>query len=180
MIDEMISDVLEREGGYVDHPADLGGPTNMGITQRTLSTWRGHWVSADDVRALTRDEAVQIYRARYFERPRLDELPGEIQPLMFDMAVNHGPRSAVRMLQRVLNEAGFGPLAVDGLIGRRSLAAARAAQRVMGPYLVNALVDERLAFYRRIVARHPSQRVFLRGWTRRAESFRQSIEEGVA
>lgn len=171
----MIADVIRREGGYVDNPADRGGPTNMGITRQALATWRGTPVTADDVRELTREEAASIYRTRYYEQPNIDILHERIRPELFDMSVNHGPANAVRMLQQVLNEAGFGPLQVDGLIGPRTIDAATRAEQAMGDYLVNALVDERLFFYRRLVARRPSQRVFLRGWVKRAEQFRRVV-----
>lgn len=174
-IDQMIVHVLRREGGYVNHPNDRGGPTNYGITRRALSTWRGHQVAADDVRNLSQQEAIAIYKTRYFTRPKLHKLPADLQPQLFDMAVNHGPGRAVKLLQRVINQAGFGPLEEDGRMGPATAGAARRALDGMHNYLHNALVDERLGFYRRIVARNPSQGVFLKGWTRRAKEFRRHI-----
>lgn len=174
-IDQMIADVLRREGGYVNHPNDRGGPTNMGITQRSLATWRGRPVSVTEVRDLTQEEAVRIYRTRYFTGPQLDRLPASLQPQLFDMAVNHGPGRAVKLLQQVINQAGFGPLETDGRVGPATAGAAGRALEAMGDYLHNALVDERLAFYRRIVARNPSQGVFLKGWTKRADEFRRRV-----
>lgn len=174
-IEQMITDVLRREGGYVDHPNDRGGPTNMGITLRALSTFRGRDTSATDVRRLTEEEARQIYRQRYFLWPKLDRLPPSIQAQLFDMAVNHGPSRAVRMLQQVINQAGFGPIETDGRVGPATATAAGRAIEAMGDYLHNALVDERISFYRRIVSRNPSQGVFLRGWETRAAEFRREV-----
>ena len=91
------------------------------------------------------------------------------------MAINHGPRNAIRMMQRTINLAGFGPVDADGAIGPQTRRAAEDAASAMGNYFQNAIVEERLKFYNRIVERRESQRVFLRGWTRRAESFRLPV-----
>ncbi|MGI9492293.1 MAG: glycoside hydrolase family 108 protein, partial [Geminicoccaceae bacterium] len=107
-IESMIDDVLRREGGFVDHPADRGGPTNFGITQRTLARYLGRDVAREDVRRLSRDLAAEIYRRSYYLEPRIDAAPADIRAFLFDSAVNHGPRRAVRFLQQVCNEAGFG------------------------------------------------------------------------
>lgn len=174
-VDSMISDILRREGGFVNHPNDRGGPTNYGVTQRALSTWRGHPASVDDVRDLTEAEAREIYRRRYFTGPRLDLLPDALQSQVFDMAVNHGPVRAVKFVQAVCNAAGFGPLEEDGIMGPRTAEVAGQALVAMAGYMHNALVDERLAFYHRLAMRDPRQQVFLKGWTRRAEEFRVEV-----
>src|SRR3954447_9587673 len=90
--------VLEEEGGYSDMPGDPGGATNMGITRATLADWRGAPVSKDDVLSLERDEAAAIYRRRYWDAIRGDELPAGLDLALFDDAVNSGPRMAVRDL----------------------------------------------------------------------------------
>ncbi len=174
-VHDLISDVLKREGGFVNHRADRGGPTKFGITQKTLSAWLGRFATIGEVQALAEDTAREIYERNYFYAPRLDSLPALIQPILFDVAVNSGPRRAVQMLQNVLNEAGFGPVDVDGTLGPQTRKAAQAAAAEMGAYLVNALVEERLAFYKQIVADDPSQIVFQDGWANRAEEFRQEI-----
>ena len=164
--------ILKHEGGYVDDPADRGGATNLGITQQTLSEWRGHSVSKDDVRNLTEAEARDIYETRYLKKPKIDWLPfPHPQVFVFDMAVNHGPGRAIKILQKTINLAGFGHLAIDGGMGPMTKAAAERAQDEMGPYFQNAMVEERKAFYERIMANDPSQERFRRGWMRRADSF---------
>ena len=88
-IDALIDALIDREGGYVNHPADRGGPTSFGITQRTLSDWRGRPVSAADVQALTPDEARQIYQVLYVDRPQLDRVQDvALRELLVDCAVN--------------------------------------------------------------------------------------------
>ena len=164
--------VLKHEGGFVNDPADRGGATNLGITQATLSEWRGHQVSVDDVRNLTEGEAREIYETNYLKRPKIDWLDFPYpQVFVMDMAVNHGPGRAIKILQKTINKAGFGPIGVDGGMGPMTRDAAHQAQSEMGPYFQNAMVEERKAFYEAIMARDPSQERFRRGWMRRADSF---------
>lgn len=168
----MMDALMEREGGYAHHPADKGGPTKFGITQKTYARYLGRAVTADEVKNLAPETAREIYYTFYYLQPRLEALPAAIQPLMLDMSVHHGPAQAVKLLQRVVNLAGIAKLAEDGICGAATQKAALSAHQKMGPYLINALVDERLTLLRHIVGRSPSQLVFLRGWESRAESFR--------
>ncbi|WP_152207396.1 glycoside hydrolase family 108 protein [Marinobacter changyiensis] len=175
-IEEMIDDILRREGGYVDHPADRGGPTNFGITQNTLSRYIGRAALKSEVRNLSEDVARDIYESNYFEGPRIHRLPEEIQPFIFDCAVNHGPRRAIKFVQSVINQAGKEPpLDEDGAMGPNTAKAAAWAQNIMGDYFLKALLEERRNFYRTIVAARPSQEVFLRGWMNRVDEFEQEV-----
>ena len=178
-VDSMINDIIRLEGGYVDHPADRGGPTKYGVTHKTLARYLDRDVSRDDVRRLSRELAAEIYRRAYYIEPRLDVLPSSIQAILFDSAVNHGPRRAVRFLQQVLNAAGFGRLSIDGLAGPITRQRCELADQEMGPWLLAALAEERRMFYQLIVERDPSQRVFLKGWMRRVAEF-DHRREGVA
>lgn len=147
--------VLAHEGGYVDHPSDPGGATNMGITHATLAAWRGRPVSKADVRALGQREAAAIYRARYWEPIRGDDLPGGLDYATFDAAVHSGPSRAVRWLQAALG------VARDGIVGPVTLAAARAA----GADALDRAVASRRAFLMSLAA-WPT---FGRGWGRRLD-----------
>lgn len=179
-VDSMIDDIIRREGGYVDHPADRGGPTNYGITHKTLARYLDREVTREDVRQLSKELAAEIYRRAYYLEPRLDALPSRVRPFLFDSAVNHGPRRAVRFLQQVLNAAGFGRLAVDGLAGPTTRHHAETGEKAMGPWLLAALAEERRIFYRLIVERDPSQQVFLKGWMNRVAEFDQGTERMAA
>lgn len=167
----LISNLLVREGGYVNHPADRGGPTNMGITQRILAAWRRvESVSASEVATLTKAEATAIYKALYWVKPgfnHLDTSPVVIE-LLFDMAVHHGPGTAVRMLQRaagVKDDGIIGPI-TRGVVGRLS-----------GPTLAAGLMAERLDFIGDILTNRPNQYVFADGWLNRLAKLTLLIPE---
>ena len=157
----LISNLLEREGGYVNHPNDRGGPTNMGITHTILAAWRNvDSVSAEEVENLTRAEAVSIYKALYWVKPGFNFLQTSpvVIELLFDMAVHHGPGTAVRMLQRaagVKDDGIIGPI-TRGVVGRLS-----------GPTLAAGLMAERLDFIGDILTARPKQYVFADGWLNR-------------
>ena len=116
------------------------------------------------------DEARDIYRTRYYVQPKIDKLSELIQPLVFDMSINHGPGTAIKLLQRVLNDVG-NPCSVDGGLGGETLSCAESAVGQLGTELVNKLVERRIGFYHAIVDRDASQKVFLKGWLRRAREF---------
>jgi len=171
-VDAMIEDILRREGGFVDHPNDRGGPTNFGITLRTLASWRRSEVSRDDVRRMPLAEARAIYKDRYFLKPQTDKLPAAVQPVVFDMSINHGPGTAIKLLQEVL-QAVSPPCSVDGGAGDETIhSATKALADIGSKALVNKLVDRRVALFKAIAANDVSQEVFLKGWLRRAEEFR--------
>lgn len=98
--------VFKWEGGYVNHPKDPGGPTNRGITQATLSHERGQRASIDDVRNLTRAEAAEIYRKKYWNLIQGEALPAGVDLLALDIAVNSGPGRALSWLNET---AGLSP-----------------------------------------------------------------------
>src|SRR3990167_8381454 len=110
--------VLKHEGGYVDHPRDPGGATNLGITIGTLRTYRGRAVTKADVKALTRAEAAAIYRKNYWDKIRGDELPKGVDYAVFDFAVNSGMGRAIPFLQRVVSvtaDGKFGPATMEAM-----------------------------------------------------------------
>lgn len=147
--------MLDKEGGFSDDPKDRGGPTQMGITLATLADWREcapASLTADDVRNLTRREAAEIYRARYWLPMRCNDLPHGIDLMVFDFGVNAGPRTSVKLLQRAAG------VVDDGSVGPRTLAAVKAAGG-----LIDALVEARLAHYRSLA----NYATFGNGWTNR-------------
>lgn len=160
--DNLLADLIKREGGFSHLSADKGGATKFGITQATLAYWRNKPVTVDDVRALTEDEAITIYAALYIVKPHLDALPSPLGEQMVDFAVNSGPPLAIMALQEVLK------VTVDGKLGPRTMAAL-SARDLRG--VNNNLVKWRVMMLARIVRRDPSQLTFLGGWLARALDF---------
>ncbi len=173
-IDQIISAMIAKwEGtGYSDHPADRGGPTKFGITGRTLGEYLGKPVTPDQVKSMSWQQAVAIYRERYWFGANIDRLPEELQPVIFDMAVNHGPGTAVRLLQHALGDLGR-PMIGDGRLGKITTGIAAGLIKQLGAKaVVDAICDRRRAYYADIIAHDPSQRAFQHGWLERCESYR--------
>ncbi|MBP0495818.1 glycoside hydrolase family 108 protein [Pararoseomonas indoligenes] len=156
-----LDEVLKSEGGFVNHPADPGGATNMGITLRTLSEFRDGEVTEADIRALTRAEVREIYRARYWSPMRCAELPAGVDLMVLDFGVNAGAGRSVKMLQKAV---GVSP---DGSVGPITLAATGACRSAD---LIGRLAEARMAYYRGL-GTFPT---FGRGWTRRVDATRQA------
>ncbi len=153
--------MLRHEGGFSDHPADKGGSTNMGITQRTLDEARRADASLPVfVGDLTQAQVASIYHWRYW---LFDGVADQrVATKLFDMVVNLGPGRATLLAQRALG----GAVAMDGRWGPVTECAVN-AQDADG--FLQALCLEQEAFYRRIVANDQTQAVFLKGWIRRAQ-----------
>lgn len=146
--------VLAHEGGYVDHPADPGGATNLGITFAVLQKGRGKPITKADVKALTQDEAAAIYKANYWDRVRGDDLPAGVDYAVFDFAVNSGVSRAATYLQEIVG------VAPDGKIGPLTLQAVAASDAVK---LIERLCGNRMAFLKRL----STWPTFGKGWSSR-------------
>lgn len=172
----MIERVLVREGlgTYTNDPRDAGGPTKWGITQGALARWRGRPVSASDVQALGKDEAVAIYRRDYMAPFETIEDPSLLE-LMFDFGVNHGPARAAEALQTVLHRIGYYTDRVDGDFGPKSRAALANVQNDAA--LFYAVKCERLETYMRYAGRAPANVVYLGGWANRNDHFEKQFAD---
>lgn len=177
----LADEIVAREGGFVNDPDDPGGATNFGVTLGTMRrlgldlTGDGQ-VSEADVRALSREQAVEIFLEHYFRRPGIAALPEALQPSVFDMYVNAGG-NAVRILQRLLIAMGF-DLTVDGIIGPQTIRAAQEAFDLAPDHLADAYGIARRDYYYRLADQRPASRKFARrrdggkgGWILRAEEF---------
>jgi lysozyme family protein len=168
----LIEELIDREGGYTDHPADRGGPTMFGITE-AVARANGY---AGEMRRLPRRQAAAFYRRLYWTRPRFDsvaEAAPRIAAELFDTGVNMGPKVAASFLQRALNALNRGAsdypdIAVDGRIGPATLAALDGFLRRRGPAgetvllkAIEALQGER---YLRLAESRPANEAFLYGW----------------
>lgn len=151
--------VFVHEGGFADHPDDPGGATNMGITHKTLAAWRGQPVTKEDVRAMQREEAGEIYRANYWNALSCDALPAGVDLVVFDFGVNAGVKRAARLLQKLVH------VDPDGQIGPITVGAARTLE---ADHIINAFSDGRMDHYRSL----GNWETFKNGWTRRTTETR--------
>jgi lysozyme family protein len=172
-VDRLVGALIDREGGYVDHPADTGGPTCFGIAEAVARAngYRG------PMRQLPRDDAAAIYRRLYWLRPRFDEIAKRSARLaaeLFDTGANMGPAVAVTFLQRALtalnrNGKDYADLVPDGRIGPATLAALDSFFVIRGKaggetVLLRALEALQGERYLRLAERRPANEAFLYGW----------------
>jgi lysozyme family protein len=148
--------LIELEGStFENDPSDPGGATKYGIDQRSHP--------AENIRALTRERAEQIYLAE-FSTSQARKLPSPIAFLYFDMRVNAGEQTAAHCLQRALG------VTVDGAIGPKTLAALTA---VPSRDLIRAFTLQRENYYRTLAYRRPSMKKYLGGWLNRCRQTAQ-------
>ncbi|ALW87873.1 glycoside hydrolase family 108 protein [Deinococcus actinosclerus] len=139
------------EGGYVNHPSDPGGETNLGVTRKVWEAWtKERGLPAKPMRALVMADVLPLYEARYW--PAASGLPWPMSGVAYDIAVNHGPGNLRLML---------------GSVPGTGTPAERAAR----------LIDAREQFFRNIVKARPNQQVFLKGWLRRVAAQRDWLAE---
>jgi lysozyme family protein len=109
--------LLSHEGGYSNHPSDPGGPTKFGITIHDYRKYRKPKATAADVRAMRVDEAKAIYRSKYWDAVRGDELPAGLDYAVFDYGVNSGTARAISVLRRLVGFPEKGSLSDELLVG---------------------------------------------------------------
>jgi lysozyme family protein len=150
---EALQHVLKHEGGFVNHPADPGGMTNLGVTKRVWEEWVGYEVDEKAMRALTPELVGPMYKAKYCDKVKGDDLPSGVDYIVFDAAVNSGPGRAAKWVQSCV---GVEP---DGGIGPKTLAAVAAFEGD----LVDDYSKRRLSFLMDL----PHWGTFGKGWSRR-------------
>ena len=156
--------LLKHEGGFVNHPQDPGGMTNLGVTKKVYEAWVGREVTEQEMRDLTAEDVAPIYKANYWDAVKGDELPAGVDWACFDWCVNSGRKRPSKALQRAV---GATP---DGAIGPATLAKVGEA---MPKAVVIAIHDDRQAFYENL----RTFDTFGKGWTRRnKETLEQAIE----
>ncbi|WP_286197106.1 holin-associated N-acetylmuramidase [Tropicibacter sp. R15_0] len=178
---QMAEEIVAREGGYVNDPDDPGGATKYGVTIHTMRRLGidldgDGKVTPNDVKRLSRNQAVNIFLEHYFIRPRIAELPSVLHSTVFDMYVNAGG-NAVKILQRMLRQMGE-EVSVDGAIGPLTIAATVRAYNKAPDHIVDAYGIARRNYYFGIADRRPASRKYARtraggkgGWIKRAEEF---------
>lgn len=152
--DEAIKHILHWEGGYVNHPADPGGMTNLGVTKRVWEDWTGKPATESDMRGLTINLVAPLYKKRYWDAIRGDDLPAGVDLCVFDCAVNAGVGRAARFLQQVVG------VTADGAIGPKTIEAVTA---IPADLIVQQFCALREAHYKSL----PTFATFGKGWMRR-------------
>jgi lysozyme family protein len=148
--------ILHHEGGWADHPKDPGGATMKGVTLAVYREYLGRDVSKEELRNIPQEHLLNLYKTRYWDKARCDDLPAGVDLVVFDMAVNGGPGRAAKLLQIAV---GATP---DGAIGPKTLAMVNAEDPTE---LVKKFSDERRAFYKAL----PIYATFGKGWLRRVD-----------
>ena len=146
--------LLKHEGGYVNHPDDPGGITNLGITKRVYEEWIGREATEEDMENLTPEDVAPLYKTNYWDKCRCDDLPSGLDYVAFDWAVNSGVSRSSKGIQK---SCGAEP---DGIIGLKTLELAKGQNTT---FMIENFQIIRQEFYEKL-ARFDT---FGRGWTRR-------------
>jgi hypothetical protein len=158
--DKCLALMLKHEGGFVNHPKDPGGMTNLGVTKTTWEEWTRKPSDEAEMRSLTPEMVAPLYKARFWDRVKADDLPSGVDYAVFDAAVNSGPGRAARWLQECVG------VTADGAIGPKTL---QAVNSYPGD-LQSDYCDKRLKFLQSL----PTFPTFGRGWTRRVEDVKST------
>jgi len=152
--------MLVSEGGYIHHPSDPGGRTNLGVTQATWENWVGRKSDEAEMRGLTPEKVEPLYKKKYWDAVRGDELPTGISYLLFDFAVNAGVGRSIKTLQTAVGvtpDGGFGPI---------TMAAVQAVDPVE---LIERFSQAKEDFYRSLT----TFATFGKGWLNRVADVKQ-------
>jgi len=158
--DTCMTMLLAHEGGYVNHPSDPGGMTNLGVTKRTYDEYHGTDIDEEGMRQLTKADVEPIYRRNYWDRCRCQDLPSGVDWAVFDLAVNSGTGRAAKLLQRAVETT------EDGSIGPLTLMKVKQHESVN---IINRIAMYREQFYRTL----STFDTFGRGWLRRNDKTRK-------
>lgn len=165
---KIIEDIIRREGGFVNHPNDKGGPTNFGITINTLSNYLDRKASIEDVKNLTKEQAEIIYADLYIEQPNFHLLPEPLKHLVIDSGVHSGTHRAAVWLQEILK------VKADGKIGPITL---RELENKDLKEVYYSYLGKRMSFLGELITRNPKQSVFAHGWFNRLVEFLNPVFE---
>tara|TARA_R110000822_G_scaffold206438_1_gene342851 strand:- start:157 stop:669 length:513 start_codon:yes stop_codon:yes gene_type:complete len=158
--DQAFKLMLVSEGGYVAHPADPGGMTNLGVTKATWENWVGRESDEAEMRSLTPEKVEPLYKKKFWDAVRSDELPAGISYLLFDFAVNAGVGRSIKTLQTAVGvtpDGGFGPI---------TMAAVQAVDPVE---LIERFSQAKEDFYRSLT----TFSTFGKGWLNRVADVKQ-------
>tara|TARA_R110002167_G_scaffold106228_1_gene272699 strand:+ start:159 stop:671 length:513 start_codon:yes stop_codon:yes gene_type:complete len=162
--DKCLAKLLSHEGGYVNHPKDPGGMTNLGVTKRVYDDWIGRESTEQEMRDLTPTDVGPIYKKNYWDRVKGDDLPSGVDWCAFDWAVNSGSGRPAKAIQRAVGAA------ADGAIGPMTL---KAVADKDPKEIIEYVFQVRQSFYESL----KTFETFGRGWTRRnKETLDQALQ----
>lgn len=161
---------LSHEGGYVNHPSDPGGATNMGVTIANYRKYVKPGGTVADLKRITKAEVATVFKRHYWDKVKADDLPSGVDYCVADFAINSGPSRAAKYLQKAVG------VAQDGVIGPQTMEAVRGANSRV---VINRICDERLAFMKRIKG-GSLWKTFGKGWSRRVADVRAVSLEWAA
>lgn len=148
--DECLKMLLHHEGGYINHPSDPGGETNLGVTKKVYQKWGG----TKDMKDLTVEDVAPIYKKNYWDKCKCSNLESGVDWVVFDWAVNSGPSRASKAIQKICGAA------QDGAIGPKTLALIGKQDT---QYVIEEFGKVRQQFYESL----KTFDTFGKGWTRR-------------
>ena len=167
---EALEVILHHEGGYVNHPKDPGGETNLGVTKRVYEEFGG----TKDMKELTKEDVEPIYKKNYWDRVKGDDLPEGLDLCIFDFAVNAGPGRAAKFLQKLIG------VTQDGGIGPQTLGALQSAigedVRIQTREMIEKYQSMRQEYYESL----STFETFGRGWTRRVDEVTEKAKEWIS
>ncbi len=163
---EALEVILHHEGGYVNHPKDPGGETNLGVTKRVYEDFGGE----KEMKELVKEDVEPIYKKNYWDRVKGDDLPEGLDLCIFDFAVNAGPGRAAKFIQRLVNTT------VDGGIGPNTL---KCINDHVEKYGVSTTIDQYQSARHNYYQGLSTFETFGRGWTRRVDEVTEKAKEWI-
>ena len=162
--DKCLEMLLSHEGGFVNHPEDPGGITNLGVTKKVYDEWTGRESTEQEMRDLTPEDVAPIYKKNYWDRVKGDSLPSGLDWACFDWAVNSGSGRPAKAVQRAVGAT------ADGAIGPATLGLIMEKDP---KFIIEYVHDVRQDFYKSL----KTFETFGRGWTRRnKETLHQALD----
>jgi lysozyme family protein len=167
--EQCLKELLVHEGGFVNHPQDPGGMTNLGVTKRVWEEWTGHEVDEKQMRALTPETVAPLYKRKYWDACRSDDLVSGVDYAVFDVAVNSGAGRAIKFLQSCVG------VNADGGFGPATMAAVKVAEQDP-ERLIELYSAKRLEFLQSL----KTFETFGKGWSRRVAEVKDKALTMVA
>jgi lysozyme family protein len=165
--EQSLAFLLKEEGGYTNNPHDKGGMTNLGVTHTDWGAWIGREPTEQDMRGLTPEKVAPLYKQKYWDAMKCDDLPVGVDYAVFDFGVNSGTGRSARYIQSVCGAT------QDGIIGPQTLAAVKSMDPIA---VIDSLCDKRLNFLQAL----SDWQYFGNGWGGRVERVRQRAKRMVS